>query len=646
MDSRGNICVISKGDGGCGCLKVNSALLSIMLASWLFRTFIAGSGFFADSYDLFITDGVTNILKNLAPVNKVAYSFSVDPACSPNAYAVFGSAYNVSNPAFQTMTGTAGYANFLCATKDNQCLQYTWDNSVCSLVTNSAFDTEVIPRYQVQTVALKNSVNNAALIGSILGQLFFGFMGDLLGRKWNFVITSVLIILGALGSATSSAGQTVPATLTQWGLWSTNTFQPTSSMNDVYIQLAIWRGILGFGVGGEYPLASTITSEAATSALRGMSVLSIFSMQGWGKLTAAIVNFSTISTLRYYGGPWVADGTWRFALAFGCVLNLLTIYFRLAIVESKIYNEIKKKELGVDGETLVIVDKEAHKKLAVLDIWITLKCLREYAFVLVGTASTWFLIDVTFYGQSLMNTSFVNGAVSNTTGVNSIDKLRLSLLSTVYIMLIALPGYWFAIGLIERMGRYWMTHMGFLMSAICFAILSGAYNSDLRLSAGGAGFVIVYGLTYFFANFGPNSTTFLMPVEVFPTRMRTTGHGISAAMGKLGATAGSYGLLSMWYGYCNSAPTANDCSTVSSSSSQTAQNEAAAGAMAVMAVCVGVSLAGNLMTALFVRETGGKTLEEVDAGSKVLAEFDAAKPAATVEDVKAEVADEPAVAAP
>jgi hypothetical protein len=64
--------------------------------------------------------------------------------------------------------------------------------------------------------------------------------------------------------------------------------------------------------------------------------------------------------------------------------------------------------------------------------------------------------------------------------------------------------------------------------------------------------------------------------------------------------------------------------------------------MAVMAVCAGVSLAGNLMTALFVRETGGKTLEEVDAGSKVLAEFDAAKPAATVEDVKAEVA----VAAP
>jgi PHS family inorganic phosphate transporter-like MFS transporter len=83
-------------------------------------------------------------------------------------------------------------------------------------------------------------------------------------------------------------------------------------------------------------------------------------------------------------------------------------------------------------------------------------------------------IDVTFYGQSLMNTSFVNNAIASTIGLNSIDKLRFSLLSTVYIMLIALPGYWVAIATIEKMGRYWMTQFGFFMSAICFAVLSGA----------------------------------------------------------------------------------------------------------------------------------------------------------------------------
>ena len=52
-------------------------------------------------------------------------------------------------------------------------------------------------------------------------------------------------------------------------------------------QLFAWRGILGFGVGGEYPLAATLTSEASSMLSRGVAVLSIFSMQGWGKLTAA-----------------------------------------------------------------------------------------------------------------------------------------------------------------------------------------------------------------------------------------------------------------------------------------------------------------------------------------------------------------------
>lgn len=38
-----------------------------------------------------------------------------------------------------------------------------------------------------------------------------------------------------------------------------------------------------------------------------------------------------------------------------------------------------------------------------------------------------------------------------------------------------------------------------------------------------------------FFNFGPNSTTFIVPGECFPTRYRSTSHGISAASGKIGS---------------------------------------------------------------------------------------------------------------
>ena len=105
-------------------------------------------------------------------------------------------------------------------------------------------------------------------------------MGDLLGRKWNFVITSTLIIIGCLGAATASAGYLVNGNLAPNGLWADNAALPSGSWNDVYGQVFVWRGILGLGVGGavfeclnaslgwvsvyfalagEYPFASTIT---------------------------------------------------------------------------------------------------------------------------------------------------------------------------------------------------------------------------------------------------------------------------------------------------------------------------------------------------------------------------------------------------
>lgn len=57
------------------------------------------------------------------------------------------------------------------------------------------------------------------------------------------------------------------------------------------------------------------------------------------------------------------------------------------------------------------------------------------------------------------------------------------------------------------------------------------------------GFVVMYSLTFFFANFGPNATTFVVPAEIFPARFRSTCHGISAASGKLGAIVGAFGFL-------------------------------------------------------------------------------------------------------
>lgn len=89
----------------------------------------------------------------------------------------------------------------------------------------------------------------------------------------------------------------------------------------------------------------------------------------------------------------------------------------------------------------------------------------------------------------------------------------------------------------------------------------------------------------FFFNFGPNSTTFIIPAEAFPTAVRSTGHGISAASGKLGAII------------------AAQCFSLLSKSS--------IGLQGVLIIFSGCCFLGLLFT-LWVPETKGKTLEELE----------------------------------
>ena len=201
-------------------------VIQALLLSPAFRTFITGAGFFSDSYDLFITDGVTNILKDLGPTSKVVYTYGANQTLSSYFTAYCTDGVRCLPKLYNSATGT-------------------WDANPATTWTE-----EFTPHYQLQTTALKNSVSNAALIGSITGQLAFGFAGDILGRKWCFVLTTLLIILGCLGSASAAAGVRVAGELNAAGCWGTATAQPRSFSQDVYAQLVLWRALLGFGVGG------------------------------------------------------------------------------------------------------------------------------------------------------------------------------------------------------------------------------------------------------------------------------------------------------------------------------------------------------------------------------------------------------------
>lgn len=94
----------------------------------------------------------------------------------------------------------------------------------------------------------------------------------------------------------------------------------------------------------------------------------------------------------------------------------------------------------------------------------------------------------------------------------------------------SIPGYWFAVFTIDTVGRKPLQVIGFSLLTILFCILGFAYK---KLSEGAL--LALYIIGQFLFNAGPNTTTFIVPGECFPTRYRSTGHGISAAMGKIGA---------------------------------------------------------------------------------------------------------------
>jgi PHS family inorganic phosphate transporter-like MFS transporter len=154
----------------------------------------------------------------------------------------------------------------------------------------------------------------------------------------------------------------------------------------------------------------------------------------------------------------------------------------------------------------------------------------KYGKILLGTAGSWFFLDVAYYGLSL-NNSIILSAIG-WSGGNSMYQVfyRTAIGNLILVCAGSIPGYWVSVATIDTLGRKPIQIIGFSMLTILFVIIGFAFNV-----LSGHALLALYVLAQFFFNFGPNSTTFIVPGECFPTRYRSTSHGVSAASGKVGA---------------------------------------------------------------------------------------------------------------
>lgn len=164
---------------------------------------------------------------------------------------------------------------------------------------------------------------------------------------------------------------------------------------------------------------------------------------------------------------------------------------------------------------------------------------------LLGTTTTWFLLDIAFYSQNLFQKDIFSaiGWIPKAKTMNALEEVfKIARAQTLIALCGTVPGYWFTVALIDVIGRFTIQLIGFFMMTVFMLGLAIPYH-HWTTKGNHIGFIVMYGFTFFFANFGPNSTTFIVPAEIFPARLRSTCHGISAAAGKAGAIIGSFGFL-------------------------------------------------------------------------------------------------------
>lgn len=132
-----------------------------------------------------------------------------------------------------------------------------------------------------------------------------------------------------------------------------------------------------------------------------------------------------------------------------------------------------------------------------------------------------------------MNNSIILSGIGWTGGKDVYETFYKNAVGNLILIVAgAIPGYWMTVATVDKLGRKPIQLMGFTILTILFIIIGFAFHP---MKESHNGLLALYVLAQFFFNFGPNATTFIVPGECFPTRYRSTSHGISAASGKIGA---------------------------------------------------------------------------------------------------------------
>jgi len=305
------------------------------------------------------------------------------------------------------------------------------------------------------------------LISAAVGGLAFGIIADRIGRVKTLNVTIAIFSVCSLGAATSQS----------------------------VVQLAIWRGLLGLGMGGEWAAGGVLVAETLPSELRNKATSLMQSTWALGAILAAALAGLILDVLPL--GP----GAWRWLFAVGGLPALLILWFRRGVEEPELWTRTAKEER--QNPYRILFGSELRRRTILACI---LASLLQFAY--------WGLF---FWLPNLLATPIDKGGAGMSI-VKSVGWL-------IPMQAGAFIGYLSFGPLADRFGRR-RVFAGFLIAAAALVPLYGQMVRSPTVLLALSPLIGFVGHAYWSA-----ISPFLS--ELFPTTVRASGQGLGYNSGRL-----------------------------------------------------------------------------------------------------------------
>ncbi|ODV59561.1 Git1p [Ascoidea rubescens DSM 1968] len=334
-----------------------------------------------------------------------------------------------------------------------------------------------------------NNVASIVFAGTVLGQLIFGYISDKVSRKSGMLMASAgLTVFSILCSAS-------------WG----------KNKNDVHgmlIALTVYRFILGFFLGAEYPCGSVSAAEASSCLPRRhrnryFCMFTNFCID-CGFLTASIVPMILLSIFT----PNNLTPVWRITLGFGAIPPLALFFMRVNFNDDESFQKLRFKKTSIPYFLFI----------------------KFYWFRLFIVSLVWFIYNFSVYAFGIYATFIIHKITSDG---NLYKTFGFNILLNFFYILGSFPGCFVS----DYLGPRLTLVLGAFLQSIIGYIMASCYASLLKNIGA---FVFVYGMFLAFGEFGPGNNIGLLASKTSAAGIRGTYYSIAAAMGKVGAFVGTY----------------------------------------------------------------------------------------------------------